>query len=249
MLGTDATFPLCVATSSKLPADPSPKRSKNRGHWPSTVLTTSCPRVLPLLSSIPTFSLMPHRALFLNSGARVPPTHHHFSSRLSSHCYKSPSARSALRRIVHISALGVSKSNPLHSHSSKFFVAPKKLNPFVIKQIQTPTPTSQGGVSLSHRGPPQQASLLALCFHGLTNCFSRNPFVLIIICVAPRCGGPPPQNCSCGVESCSCPRSSAPTIRRTFPRSTNSTRPASLPASPTPKPLCGTFSLSAPRTA
>src|SRR5712671_7844479 len=73
MLGTDATFPLCVATSSKLPADPSPKRSKNRGHWPSTVLPSSCPRVLPLLSSIPTFTLMPRRALSLNSGARVRP--------------------------------------------------------------------------------------------------------------------------------------------------------------------------------
>jgi hypothetical protein len=30
--------------------------------------------------------------------------------------------------------------------------------------------------------------LRALCFHGLTNCLSRNPFVLIIICVARGCG-------------------------------------------------------------
>src|SRR6266404_1006539 len=30
--------------------------------------------------------------------------------------------------------------------------------------------------------------LSPLCFHGLTNCFSRNPFILITICVAPRCG-------------------------------------------------------------
>src|SRR5712671_7217295 len=64
----------------------------------------------------------------------------------------------------------------------------------------------------------------------------------------PGGGGPSPQNCSCGVESCPCPRSYAPTIRRTSPRSTNSTRPASLPASPTRKPLCGTSSLSAPPT-
>ncbi len=28
--------------------------------------------------------------------------------------------------------------------------------------------------------------LSPLCFHGLTNCFSRNPFILITICVAPR---------------------------------------------------------------
>src|SRR5882762_799149 len=29
--------------------------------------------------------------------------------------------------------------------------------------------------------------LSPLCFHGLTNCFSRKPFVFIMICVAPRC--------------------------------------------------------------
>src|SRR6266404_4315604 len=29
--------------------------------------------------------------------------------------------------------------------------------------------------------------LSPLCFHGLTNCFSRKPFVFIMICVAPPC--------------------------------------------------------------
>jgi len=29
-------------------------------------------------------------------------------------------------------------------------------------------------------------TLSPLCFHGLTNCFSRKPFVLITLCVAPR---------------------------------------------------------------
>src|SRR6266436_2622212 len=33
----------------------------------------------------------------------------------------------------------------------------------------------------------QSAGLSPLCFHGLTNCFSRKPFVLITICVAPGC--------------------------------------------------------------
>jgi hypothetical protein len=33
----------------------------------------------------------------------------------------------------------------------------------------------------------QSAYLSPLCFHGLTNCFSRKPFVLITICVAPGC--------------------------------------------------------------
>src|SRR4030088_2289045 len=35
--------------------------------------------------------------------------------------------------------------------------------------------------------------LSPLCFHGLTNCFSRKPFALIDICVAPGCH---PPNCS-----------------------------------------------------
>src|SRR6267142_1110516 len=158
MPGTDATFPLCVATSSKLPADPSPKRSKNRGHWPSTVLPTSCPRVLPLLSSIPTFPLMPRQVLSLNSGARVPPTCHRFSSRLYSHRYQSPSPKSAIFRTARIaadiksvaaspkatSAPPISESNPLHSPFSKLFVAPKNINPFGIKQIRTLSPEHPG---------------------------------------------------------------------------------------------------------
>ncbi len=32
--------------------------------------------------------------------------------------------------------------------------------------------------------------LSPLCFHGLTNCFSRKPFALINICVAPRVSPP-----------------------------------------------------------
>src|SRR5882672_7386444 len=35
----------------------------------------------------------------------------------------------------------------------------------------------------------EHIKLLALCFHGLTNCFSRNSFILTIICVAPRVWG------------------------------------------------------------
>src|SRR5204862_6900325 len=38
----------------------------------------------------------------------------------------------------------ISESNPLHSHSSKPFVAAKKLNPFGIKQLQTLSPTHPG---------------------------------------------------------------------------------------------------------
>ena len=48
--------------------------------------------------------------------------------------------------------------------------------------------------------PPQprvssQPSILSdLCFHGLTNCFSRNPFILRNICVAPGVWGTPLVN-------------------------------------------------------
>jgi hypothetical protein len=40
----------------------------------------------------------------------------------------------------------------------------------------------------------QKAILSALCFHGLTNCFSCNSFILIIICVAPRVAPFTPPN-------------------------------------------------------
>ena len=36
---------------------------------------------------------------------------------------------------------------------------------------------------------PRNPNLSPLCFHGLTNCFSRNSFPLINICVAPRVWG------------------------------------------------------------
>src|SRR6266481_6043726 len=48
--------------------------------------------------------------------------------------------------------------------------------------------TRGGGVPQLHVAP-LQINLSPLCFHGLTNCFSRNPFILNIICVAPRVWG------------------------------------------------------------
>jgi hypothetical protein len=38
-------------------------------------------------------------------------------------------------------------------------------------------------------GKPCAPSFVALCFHTLTNCFSRKPFVLTTIRIAPGCGG------------------------------------------------------------
>jgi hypothetical protein len=37
-------------------------------------------------------------------------------------------------------------------------------------------------------GEPCAPSFVALCFHALTNCFSRKPFVLTTIRIAPGCG-------------------------------------------------------------
>src|SRR6266851_3970910 len=49
--------------------------------------------------------------------------------------------------------------------------------------------------------------LLPLCFHILTNCFSRNPFLFTIIRIAPGCGRPPSplrRGDSSDVGSCVC---------------------------------------------
>ena len=71
----------------------------------------------------------------------------------------------------------------------------KTANLFAIKQIETLFEKHQWGE------PAQLAAVLCtaglrflspLCFHGLTNCFSRKPFGFRIICVAPR---------GCGVHS------------------------------------------------
>src|SRR6267142_2662484 len=48
---------------------------------------------------------------------------------------------------------------------------------------------TRGWVPLELCLASQHIKLLALCFHGLTNCFSRNSFILTIICVAPRVWG------------------------------------------------------------
>src|SRR5882762_6517256 len=54
--------------------------------------------------------------------------------------------------------------------------------------------TRGGGVSVTAPSASPRLfpslTLSPLCFHGLTNCFSRKPFVLITLCVAPR-GVPP----------------------------------------------------------
>ena len=148
---------------------------------------------------MPTFALMPRQVLFLNSGTRIPPTLHRFSSRLDPHRYQSPPAKSAIFNTARIaaeiksvvvspkatSALSISESNPLHSYSSKLFVVAKNINSFAIKQIRTLSAKYRGWVYLRHPDAMLAPLLSALCFHGLTNCFSRNSFHFTNIQVAP----------------------------------------------------------------
>ena len=54
--------------------------------------------------------------------------------------------------------------------------------PIPNKQDRTVWPDSRYSLSTAHC-----PLLSALCFHGLTNCFSHKLFALINICVAPGC--------------------------------------------------------------
>jgi hypothetical protein len=96
-----------------------------------------------------------------------------------------------LPRQITLPQLLRSAVTPLLRYSCKLFVAPQKVNSFGIKQIQTLS-AKHPGVGVPHTVClgllRRDARLLsALCFHGLTNCFSRNPFSFTNICIAPRC--------------------------------------------------------------
>src|SRR5712664_748492 len=62
---------------------------------------------------------------------------------------------------------------------------------------------------LTTHSPLSTLFLSALCFHILTNCFSRNPFILITIRIAPGCGGTSLQSPS---ELCASAPLPAPTL-------------------------------------
>src|SRR5882762_3110154 len=122
----------------------------------------------------------------------------------------SPSARpSPPHHFSHffLTALDASPANPVFSDSCGLFFSLGAL--FDVRLVcfqylaDSLCKTPGGGVPLRHlralRACPlfRRASALSfavilspLCFHGLTNCFSRKPFILITICVAPR-GVPP----------------------------------------------------------
>src|SRR6266478_3081951 len=74
-----------------------------------------------------------------------------------------------------------------------FFASP----PFVFNRLHTLSAKTPG-VGVSPLLPftslvsriTSHPTLCPLCFHGLTNCFSRKPFAFTIICVAPRVSPP-----------------------------------------------------------
>src|SRR5882762_9672018 len=122
----------------------------------------------------------------------------------------SPSARpSPPHHFSHffLTALDASPANPVFSDSCGLFFSLGAL--FDVRLVcfqylaDSFCKTPGGGVPLRHlralRACPfyRRVSALSfaaflspLCFHGLTNCFSRKPFILITICVAPRVWGP-----------------------------------------------------------
>ena len=68
---------------------------------------------------------------------------------------------------------------------------------FPMSRLPSPIPDGNRFMRQANRCHPLSTShkpvLSPLCFHGLTNCFSRKPFALINICVGPRVS---PPNCS-----------------------------------------------------
>src|SRR6267154_5617800 len=65
------------------------------------------------------------------------------------------------------------------------FPMPRLLSPILDRNRFTRRADLCQSLSTSHK-----PVLSPLCFHGLTNCFSRKPFAFINICVAPRVSPP-----------------------------------------------------------
>src|SRR5882762_1069180 len=249
MLGTDATFPLCVATSSKLPADPFSKVFKKSRplalNRPYDQLSARTPPAIvdpDVLANAAPSTLSKFRR---PRSAHTPPL---FVSTLFSllqiaFCKIRPS-----QDCPHLRSLDC-RVKPFAFILFQTLCRCEKHQP-VWNQANPNSFAKTPGVGYSQ---PLRTSATGQVAHPLFSWSYKLLFPQALFfdkhLRCPRGWGLPPQNCSRGVESCPCPRSSAPTTRRTFPRSTSSTRPASLPASPTRKPLCGTSSRSAPRTA
>ena len=99
------------------------------------------------------------------------------------------------------------KLTPFLRYSCKLFVAPKRVNSFAIKQIQTLSAKYRGattgrpayGVPTAHHPPSA-----ALCFHILTNPSRRNPFVCTSIQNPLECHPPASEQAARNAKSFTC---------------------------------------------
>jgi hypothetical protein len=88
------------------------------------------------------------------------------------------------RQVISTAAFPI-KLTPLLRHSCRLFVAPKKVNSFGIRQIETLF-AKHPGCGVPSTGSSWASALLlsifiALCFHNLTKPFSRNSHVFTSI--------------------------------------------------------------------
>src|SRR5882762_99968 len=100
---------------------------------------------------------------------------------------KSNSQTSALQRFCTVVLFSPSDQLPSLFPSSKLNRDRPKFCPlstFLLKVSRQPATHAQP-LDLNTRGC-NNCNLSPLCFHGLTNCFSRNSLVFKIFCVAPR---------------------------------------------------------------
>ena len=65
-------------------------------------------------------------------------------------------------------------------------LSPPAFQSILFRPAPKPSPSLLSPESQPQAIEPKISSLSPLCFHGLTNCFSRKPFILRNICVAPR---------------------------------------------------------------
>src|SRR5712671_6918288 len=88
--------------------------------------------------------------------------------------FASSTTRLKLTVIANLQPVSLTDSDRLRNQPSELFC-----------DFRRPSDSQQSVPFSSPRNP----NLSPLCFHGLTNCFSRNSFPLINICVAPRVWG------------------------------------------------------------
>jgi hypothetical protein len=165
---------------------------------------------------------MPRPAALLTSPARIPSPHEpptvHFCSAFISHPLPSaqptfpPSSRAVTPLSTAFLPRAKPRSTPICAASplSAAFTPNRPLTP--LSTAFTPTHRRVGGCLRSFPPLVTRHSPLSspLCFHILTNCFSRNAFVFTTIRIAPECHPPAPpirtvlRLCALCVSAVSC---------------------------------------------